>query len=99
MSAIILVLDTPNFAVTAKDGSFQMNVPPGEYEFAVFHERATEQQLARLARRIAVTEEPLRIPPITVSEAGYLIAPHKNKYGHDYPPPSDDQVFYPGGSN
>ena len=25
-----------------------------------------------------------------VSEAGYLVAPHKNKYGRDYPPSADD---------
>jgi len=96
MSAIILVLDTPYFAQAAKDGSFQLNVPPGAYELSVFHERATEQELAGLARRIVITEPALRIPPIAVSEAGYLPAPHKNKYGRDYPPSSDDQVFYPG---
>ena len=48
MSAIILVLNTPYFAKTAKDGSFEMNVPAGEYELSVFHERATEQELAGL---------------------------------------------------
>ncbi len=95
MSAIILVLDTPWFASTAKNGSFEMEVPPGDYELNVFHERATDQQLAGLSRRIVVTEPALRVPPITVSEAGYLVAPHKNKYGHDYPPTPDDQGFYP----
>jgi len=99
MSAIILVLNTPYFVKTAKDGSFAMDVPPGEYDLGIFHERATEQELAELARRIMVTESGLRLPAITVSEAGYLVAPHKNKYGHDYAPSSDDQVFYPGGRN
>jgi plastocyanin len=99
MSAIILVLDTPYFVQTAKDGSFEMNVPPGEYELSVFHERATERELAGLARRVVVSEPALRVPPIMVSEAGYLVAPHKNKYGHDYPPASEDQVFYPGVRN
>jgi plastocyanin len=99
MSAIILVLNTPYFAKTAKDGGFAMDVPPGDYDLSIFHERATEQELAELARRITVTESGLRLPSITVSEAGYLVAPHKNKYGHDYAPSSDDQVFYPGGRN
>ncbi len=99
MSAIILVLNTPYFVKTEKDGSFQMSVPPGEYELSVFHERATEQEIPGLPRRIAVTETGLSIPPITISEAGYLVAPHKNKYGHEYPPSSDDQVFYPGVRN
>jgi plastocyanin len=94
MSAIILVLDTPWFASTAKDGSFELEVPPGDYELNVFHERATDWQLTGLSRRIVVSEPALRVPPITVSEAGYLVAPHKNKYGRDYPPTPDDQGFY-----
>src|SRR5580658_4480774 len=99
MSAIILVLNTPFFVKTAKNGSFEMDVPPGEYEFSVFHERATEQELAGLARRVIVAEPALHVPPVMISGAGYLVAPHKNKYGHDYPPSSDDQVLYPGVRN
>jgi hypothetical protein len=99
MSAIILVLNTPWFVKTAKDGSFEMNVPPGEYDLRVFHERSTEQELAGLAQRVIVPAAGLQVPPITVSEAGYLVAPHKNKYGHDYSPSADDQAFYPGARN
>jgi plastocyanin len=99
MSAIILVLNTPWFVKTAKNGSFEMDVPPGDYDLSVFHERATEQALADLAHRIVVSDQPLRVPPITVSEAGYLVAPHKNKYGRDYSAPPDDQVYYPGARN
>jgi plastocyanin len=95
MSAIILVLNTPYFATTGKDGSFEMNVPPGDYDVRVFHERATEQTIAGLALRIVVGAEPVKIPTIAVSEAGYLLAPHKNKYGHEYDSPPDDQTFYP----
>jgi plastocyanin len=96
MSAIILVLKTPYFTVTPHDGSFHLDVPPGSYDMNVFHERATEQSLQALSRRILVTSEGLRIAPIAVSEAGYLLTPHKNKYGKDYEPPPDDQTFYPG---
>lgn len=100
MSAVILALTTPYFVRTAKNGSFEMTLPPGEYELRIFHERATETELAGLARRIVVPQEGLRVPAITVSEAGYLVSPHKNKYGHDYSPSSsDDQVFYPSARN
>jgi len=99
MSAIILVFNTPWFVTTLKDGSFEMNVPPGEYELSVFHERATERELTSLARRVAVQEPALQVPPISISEAEYLVAPHKNKYGHDYPPSSNDQAVYPGVRN
>lgn len=95
MSAIILVLNTPYFATTAKDGSFEMNLPPGDYDVKVFHERATEQTLSGLSLRIVVGNDPVRLPPIAVSEAGYLLAPHKDKYNRDYQSPPDDLSLYP----
>jgi len=99
MSAVILVLDTPWFTTTAKDGSFHLDVPPGTYELSVFHERATEQTLQALTQRILVTDQPLNVAPITVSEAGFLLSPHKNKYGTAYAPPPDDKSVYPGVRN
>jgi plastocyanin len=95
MSAIILVVNSPYFTTTAKDGSWEMNVPPGDYDIRVFHERATEQTLAGLSLRIVVGDQPVRLPTIAVSEAGYLLAPHKNKYGRDYDSSGDDSSVYP----
>jgi plastocyanin len=94
MSAVILVLSTPYFTTTEKDGSFEIDVPPGAYDLNVFHERATEQTLQQLSRRILVSDNPVRVTPMTVSESGYLPTPHKNKYGKDYAAPPDDQVSY-----
>ena len=99
MSAVVLVLNTNHFTTTARDGSFEIDVPPGTYELEVFHERATEQTLSGLAQKIVVTGEGLKLPIIDVSEAGYLTTPHKNKYGKEYAPPSDDQIIYPGVRN
>ncbi len=36
------------------------------------------------------------LPPLIVSETGYVVTPHKNKYGKDYPPVTDDSILYPG---
>ena len=99
MSSIILVLNTEWFATTSKDGSFELNLPPGEYELKVFNERSTEQTLSLLSHRIVVTEQGVRVPQIDVSEAGYLPSPHKNKYGKDYSTPPNDQIVYPGVRN
>ncbi|MCU1326454.1 MAG: hypothetical protein JWN34_1824 [Bryobacterales bacterium] len=99
MSAVILVLATPYFTTTSRDGAFRLDVPPGSYELSVFHERATEQTLQSLAQRVLVTAEGLVVPPIPVSEAGFLSVPHKNKYNKDYGPPSDDKTIYPGVRN
>jgi plastocyanin len=99
MSAIILALNTPYFTKTAKDGSWALTLPPGTYSLSVFHERATDRELAGLVHRIVVPGEGLRLQPITISEASYLVVPHKNKYGRDYGPPPDDEIFYPGPRN
>jgi plastocyanin len=97
MSAVITVLDTPYFDTTKKDGSFQIaDVPGGEYRLQVFHERATAATLAAAERRVtAPGTENLTLPPIPISESGYLTVPHLNKFGHKYPPATDEQGVYP----
>lgn len=97
MSAIIAVLDTPYFAVSDKEGAFKiLNVPPGDYQFHVFHERAAPETLDTLARKVTVETAMLDLPPFSISESGYLPEPHKNKYGKDYPPVIDGQPTYSG---
>jgi hypothetical protein len=97
MSAIIAVLDTPWFAVSGVSGDYRIrDVPLGSYQLHVFHERATEATLAALTRRVGVPNgTSLTLPPISISEAGFIPAPHKNKYGKDYPPVIDDSPAYP----
>jgi plastocyanin len=97
MSAIILVLNTPYFAATKRDGSFEIgDVPPGQYTVHVFHERAAAATLAALGSHLTVTENPIALPAMSISESGYLPIPHKNKYGRDYSPATDDVNLYPG---
>ena len=44
MSAYVIVLETPYFAVTAKDGSYTIkNVPPGKYILKTWHEKLKTQ--------------------------------------------------------
>jgi len=96
MSAVIVVLKSPYFAVSDKRGSWRMaEVPAGSYQLHVFHERATDETLAALTRTIEIPASDLDLPVIAVSESGYLQLPHKNKYGKDYPP-AVDGVGYPG---
>ncbi|HTS77018.1 MAG TPA: hypothetical protein VMG40_12480 [Bryobacteraceae bacterium] len=97
MSAVILVLTTPFFATTGLDGSFHIDTPPGEYDLNVFHERATDATLRSLTRRITVGEAGVELPPIVISESGYVAASHKNKYGKDYPPGSGEDPAYSAG--
>ncbi|MGA2144480.1 MAG: hypothetical protein ABSH49_05920 [Bryobacteraceae bacterium] len=97
MSAVIVVLDTQLFAITGADGRFEIaGVPEGEHDLTFFHERATQAALKSAGRRIAVSGDRVSIPPLSISEIGYLSIPHKNKYEQDYPPSPEDAGFYPG---
>jgi hypothetical protein len=96
MSAIIVVLDTPYFAITDKQGNFAFNAPPGRYILHVFHERATPLTLAALTRPVTIGDDPVELPDMVISEAGYLPPLHNNKYNRPYPPESDDHSLYPG---
>lgn len=96
MSAVIVVLKSPWFAVSNSAGAFSISgVPAGEYRLSVFHERASEKILHSLERRVMVGRENLVLPPITISETDFVQAPHKNKYGQDYPPDADAPGLYP----
>ena len=88
MSAVIVVLSSPYFTTSAKTGDFTIaNLPPGSYRLHVFHERATQQTLDALdANRRCFTDGAVEAGAISVSETGFLLLPHKNKYGKDYPP-------------
>jgi plastocyanin len=95
MSGVIVVTASAYFAISKRNGAFEiLGVLPGQYEITVFHERAGESALRELNRKIIVGEESVTLPPIAISEAGYLSIPHTNKYGHAYPPDPNDQAGY-----
>ena len=95
MSAVIVVLDTPWFAVSDKTGHFSIpNVPPGEYLLHVYHERALPQTLDRMKQTIRVSGADLDLSQLVISETGFVQAPHLNKHGLDYPP--SGPLLYPG---
>jgi plastocyanin len=96
MSAVVVVVDTPYFAVTGKDGTFQMNgVPKGSYRLTFYDERASDKTLAGVNRTITVNEETQDVGSTDILEANYLAIPHLNKYGKSYGPPPE-VTAYPG---
>jgi plastocyanin len=96
MSAIIAVVPSPWYTTTPATGKFNIaNVPPGDYDLHIFHERAQAENLRFLERRLTVPEGGLKLPLISISETGYIPAPHLNKYGQPYPPVLNEST-YPG---
>lgn len=97
MNAVIVVVKTAYVAVSSAGGAVRIEgVPPGAYQMRVWHERAAGETLRALERRVEIPVAGPAAPVVLrISEAGYLAAPHKNKYGHDYPPEAGDAA-YPG---
>jgi plastocyanin len=90
MSAVIVVVDTPYYAVSDRSGRFTLpDVPPGRYRENVFFERATPETLASLTKELDLKGASEVLPPIRISETGYLPTPHANKHGQPYPPESE----------
>jgi plastocyanin len=97
MSAIIAVVPAPYYVVTPESGKFAIvGVPPGEYQFRIFHERARPENLRFLEHRVTVPEAGLSLPLISVTETGYVPAPHLDKHGKPYAPAAGTYI---GGSN
>ncbi len=95
MSALIAVLGSPYFSTSRRDGSFEIReVPPGEYQLRIFHERALPALTRALERKLSVTAD-LALPVLNISENGYLSIPHRNKFGKDYSN-REENPLYPG---
>ena len=91
MVGFVLVVDSDVFAVTGRDGAFRLDaVPPGSYRLKAWHEEAGDSETPVTVRTAAD-------PPVAIrlDVSGFRPAPHRNKYGKDYPPQAglDDERY------
>ena len=85
MSAIVVVVDSPYYAVSNRAGEFSISgVTPGRYVVTVWHERGKIEVPNNASREVTISQENAALPMIRLIDSGQLIAPHKNKYGLDY---------------
>jgi hypothetical protein len=97
MSAVVVVVETPYYAVTNKAGEFTVpNVPPGRYALSVWHERYKPERPKEFPRDLTVSAASTSVGAIQLIESDEVIAPHKNKYGRDYDPPKATSPLYKG---
>jgi plastocyanin len=85
MSAAVVAVPTPYYALTIGDGSFQItHLLPGHYKMELWYELASEAELASLAHDIEVgaDNQPLAI----TLHSSDIPAQHLNKYGQEYYP-------------
>jgi len=94
MSAAVVAVDTPYFAISDRLGRVSISdVPDGRYEMHVWNERGTPESLKSLTRTVVISRSSRALPAIRVADNPDFTLAHKNKYGQDYvPPPSSGYV-------
>ena len=60
----------------------------------VWHERGKPDATSDFPRQVTITQESAALPTIRLIDSGQLLAPHKNKYGHDYDTPKSPVPTY-----
>ena len=80
MSAIILVLPTSYITEIDNTGNYHFDLPTGRYRVTAWSERA-ETATTELTVGLSSAEA----PDLSLDESTFVDAPHKNKFGQDYP--------------
>jgi plastocyanin len=83
MSAVVVSVPTPYFAVSSPSGSLVIhNVAPGDYIMHVWTMGSSDANLATVGRRVAISVGDSDLGTIAVQES--QSSAHKNKFGEDY---------------
>jgi plastocyanin len=94
MSAVVIALSTPYFAISNWRGDLTIaNVSPGRYQMHVFHPSVSADTLRTVEREITVNHDDTFLGNFTLEESNLELA-HKNKYGRDYDRPDPDNPAY-----
>ena len=95
MSAVVVVVSSPYYAVVTKNGEFSIaGVPPGRYTLHVWSENSLPETLEALSREVELNGTMHSVGTLRVREAEAAKTQHKNKYGQDYEPPSPSNPVY-----
>lgn len=94
MSAVVIALTTPYYAISDARGDVSFsNVPPGRYQLQIFHTSVAPDALHALSREITVAAGDASLGTFTLTETDVTVA-HKNKYGRDYDRPDPASPAY-----
>jgi plastocyanin len=96
MSAVVVAVDTPYFALSDRSGNVVIrNVPNGRYQLNVWYERSLPGQLKELNRVATISDSARTLGVIHIVENPDFTSTHKNKYGLDYVPPPKTDYDHP----
>jgi len=95
MSAVVVVVPSPYFAVAGKNGDFSLaSVPAGRYAVHVWSENALPEILVAMTHEVEISGSSHSVGTLRIRETETAKAQHKNKYGQDYEPPSPNNPVY-----
>jgi plastocyanin len=96
MSAVVVAVDTPYFAISDSSGQIRVrDVPPGRYVMHVWYERGKPEDLQSLNRLVTISSATRTLPVFQVVLDPNFTWAHKNKYGQDYVPPPTPEYQQP----
>ncbi len=94
MSAVVIALATPYYAISDARGDLRLpDVPPGRYTLQIFHQAVAPDALKAERREITVSGNEASLGTFSLAESNVELA-HKNKYGREYDRPEPDSPAY-----
>ncbi len=87
MSAVVVVVDTPYFAISDAKGEVSISrVPSGRYQLYIWEEHCTPKELESVSHQVTIGENDTSLGSIHLRESAEPAAAHLNKYGKPYDP-------------
>jgi hypothetical protein len=85
MSAVVLALPTPLFAIADPNDSFVLrNIPPGDYKLHLWIEGVPQTAVEVLTRSVHLSAGTVDLGSLTVPTKLGATAAHTNKFGNEY---------------
>jgi plastocyanin len=95
MSAVVIALATPLYAISNVDGQLNLaGVPYGRYMLHIWSEGLGAENTQPLTREITIAENAASLGVIRVPEVNAQHMAHKNKYGREYDDPTPNNSVY-----
>jgi plastocyanin len=95
MSAVVITMGTPLYAIANADGQVSIpDVPYGRYMLHIWSEGMGPENEKTVTRDITIAENATSLGVIRVPEANGQRMAHKNKYGREYDEPTPDSSVY-----
>ena len=94
MSAVVIALATPYYAISDVHGDVSIPaVPAGRYQLQIFHAGVAPDALRAMSREVTIGPAQTTLGTFALAESDVTVG-HKNKYGRDYDRPDPDAPAY-----